>query len=115
LNGGTNFVQPQRGGGGGGFPGGGGDIGGQRGGDFGGQRGGGQRGGGYPGGGNRGPNGGFNQNQNNRTVTFQMQIQNLLNNIQLNGYSGTMTSPYFGKASNARNPRQIEAGLRFNF
>jgi hypothetical protein len=109
-NGVNNLVPPQRGGGG--FPGGGG-FGGQRGGDFPGQRGG-NRGGGFPGGG-RGPNnGGFNQN-NGPTVTFQMQVQNLLNHTQLNSYSGTMTSPFFGKASSARNPRQVEVGLRLNF
>ena len=121
LNGVNNFLPPQRGGGGG-FPGGGGggDFGGQRGGgDFGGQRGdGGQRGnrGGF-GGGNRGQNnGGFNNAPNNGpTVTFQMQVQNLLNNTQLNSFSGTMTSPFLGKASSARNPRQVEVGLRFNF
>ena len=125
VNGVNNFLPPQRGGGGG-FGGGdfggqrGGDFGGQRGGDFGGQRGeGGQRGGnrGGFGGGNRGQNnGGFNNQQNNGpTMTFQMQVQNLLNNTQLNSFSGTMTSPFFGKASSARNPRQVEVGLRFNF
>jgi Carboxypeptidase regulatory-like domain len=118
LNGVNNFLPPQRGGGG--FPG-GGDFGGQRGGlggqrgggDFGGQRGGNRGGGGF--GGNRGQNGGFNQNNNGPTVTFQMQVQNLLNHTQLNSYSGTMTSPFFGKASSARNPRQVEVGLRLNF
>jgi hypothetical protein len=44
-----------------------------------------------------------------------MQVQNLLNNTQLNSFSGTMTSPFLGKASSARNPRQVEVGLRFNF
>jgi len=44
-----------------------------------------------------------------------MQVQNLLNNTQLNSFSGTMTSPFFGKASSARNARQVEVGLRFNF
>jgi hypothetical protein len=118
LNGVNNYVEPQRGGGG--FPGGGG------GGDFGGgQRGGGDRGGdfaggqrgnrgNFPNGGNRGQNQNFNQN-NGKTVTFNVQIQNLLNNTQLNGYSGTMSSTFFGRASTARNPRQVEAGLRFNF
>ena len=57
----------------------------------------------------------FNQNNNGRSITFNIQVQNLLNNTQLNPYSGTMTSPFFGKASSARNPRQIETGLRFNF
>jgi hypothetical protein len=113
LPGANNFAAPQRGGGGG-FPGGGGDFGGQRGGD------GGQRGN-FPGGGNRGNQGGnrgnnpnFNQNTG-ATMTFTVQVQNLLNHTQYNGYSGTMTSSFFGKASNARNPRQIELGLRFNF
>ena len=48
-------------------------------------------------------------------MTFTAQVQNLINHTQFNGYSGTMTSPYFGRASNARQPRQIELGLRFNF
>jgi hypothetical protein len=113
ANGVNNFVEPQRGGGG--FNGGGGgDFGGgqRNGGDFNGQRG--NRGGDF--GGNRGNNNGnFNQNNNGRSITFNIQVQNLLNNTQLNPYSGTMTSPFFGKASSARNPRQIETGLRFNF
>src|SRR4029079_8576957 len=70
-NGVNNFVEPQRGGGGG-F-GGGGDCGGGHGG--GGGEGGGQRGnrGNFPNGGNRGQNGNGNFNQNNGpTVTFQM-------------------------------------------
>ncbi len=105
----SSFAEPQRGGGGG-FPGGGGDFGGQRGNIPGGQRGAGQRGQG-----GRGPDGGgFNQ-QRGPSVTFRIQVQNVLNNQQLNSYSGVMTSPFFGKANSARNPRQVEAGLRFNF
>jgi hypothetical protein len=132
LPGANNFVAPQRGGGGGfpggggGFPGGGDFGGGQRGGgDFGGGQRGGDRGGdfggqrgNFPGGGgnrgNRGQQGNFNQG-NATTMTFTVQVQNLINHTQYNSYSGTMTSPFFGKASNARNPRQIELGLRFNF
>jgi hypothetical protein len=104
ATGANNFVEPQRGGGG--FPGGGFPGGGQRGGNRG--------GGGNPNAGNRGNNGNFNQNTG-PTVTFQMQVQNLLNNVQFNGYSGTMTSSFFGRASNARQPRQIEVGMRLNF
>jgi len=48
-------------------------------------------------------------------MSFVVNIQNLLNNQQLNGFSGVMTSPFFGRANSARNPRQIEVGLRFNF
>jgi len=101
--GGANpFVEPQRGGGfpGGGFPGGGGQRGGgpgQRGGGPGGQR-------GRPGQAPVGP-----------TMAFVVNIQNVLNNQQLAQYSGVMTSPFFGRANSARNPRQIEVGLRFNF
>lgn len=104
----NNFAEPQRGGGG--VPG--GDFGGgpRNGGDFGGQRGG-QRG---NQGGNR--NGGFNNQQNSSpTMTIRINVQNLLNNVQSNNYVGTMTSSFFGKANNGRNPRQIEAGIRFNF
>jgi len=117
LTGGNNFVEPQRGGGG--NFGGGGDAGGQRGGDFNpGQRGGGNRGGNQGNQGNqnnRNNNGNFNQNNTGPTVTFNMQIQNLFNMTQYNGYSGTMTSRFFGKPSSARNPRQIEVGMRLNF
>jgi hypothetical protein len=111
----NNFAEPQRGGGGfgGGFPGGGGDFGGQRGGDFGGQRGG--RGGDFGGRGNRGNNGGFNQQTSGPTMTIRINVQNLLNHVQYNNYVGTMTSSFFGRTNNAGNPRQIEAGVRFNF
>jgi Carboxypeptidase regulatory-like domain len=114
-NGANNFLQGGGGGfqGGGGFPGGGGNFpgGGQRGPDGGGPGGfGGQRG-------NGGNNGGFNNNQNSNipTVTFRFQVQNVFNSVQFQNFSGTMTSPYFGKANAARNPRQVEAGVRFNF
>ena len=104
--GGANpFLEPQRGGGfpGGGFPGGGrpggapGGPGGQRGAGPGGQR-------GRPGQAPTGP-----------TMAFVVNIQNVLNNQQLAQYSGVLTSPFFGRANSARNPRQIEVGMRFNF
>jgi hypothetical protein len=106
------FLEPQRGPGGG-FPGGGIPGGGQG-------RDGGRPGGGPPGG-QRGPGGpggrpgGINQPQRGPTMAFVVNIQNLLNHPQLNQYSGVMTSPFFGRANGARNPRQIELGLRFNF
>ena len=122
-NGANNFAQ-QGGGGfqGGGFPGGGGNF-----------PGGGGGGGNFPGGGQRGNgggnnNGGFNQNNGGPTVTFRLQAQNLFNSVQFNNFNGTMTSSkdpvtglyspalgYFGRANSARNPRVIEAGVRFNF
>jgi hypothetical protein len=101
--GGNTFAEPQRGGPGGGFPRGPG--GGQDG------RGGGPGG---PGGRRPGGPGGLNQ-QRVPTMAFQVNIQNLLNHVQLGQYSGVLTSPFFGRANSARNARQIELGLRFNF
>jgi hypothetical protein len=101
-NRGSNFVAPQ-GGGGGGFQGGGGGNfpggGGQRGGNPGGQRG----------------NGGNNQAASGPTMVLRLNAQNLLNNVQYSSYIGTMTSSFFGAANSARNPRIIEASVRFNF
>ena len=98
------FVEPQRGGGG--FPGGAQGGGGGRP-----PQAGGQRGPGGPG----GRPGGNNQQQRGPTMAFVVNFQNLLNHPQLNQYSGVMTSPFFGRANGARNPRQVELGLRFNF
>ena len=49
------------------------------------------------------------------TATIFMNFQNVLNHSNLGNYSGVMTSPFFGRANSARNPRQIETGIRFNF
>jgi hypothetical protein len=105
-NRGSNFVAPQGGGGGGGFQGGGG------GGNF--PGGGGQRGGANPGGGQRN-GGGNNQAASGPTMVLRLNAQNLLNNVQYSSYVGTMTSSFFGAANSARQPRIIEASVRFNF
>jgi len=110
----NNFAQQGGGFPGGGFPGGGFPGGGQRGGG-GGDFGGGQRGGGNFPGGNRRNNGGFNQQTTGPTVTFRIQAQNLLNSVQYNNFVGTMTSSFFGFTNSARNSRQIETSVRFNF
>ena len=106
---GNPFLDPQRGGGfpGGGFPGGGQGRPGGPGGP-----------GGRPGGGGgpangRGRPGGLAPV--GPTMAFVVNIQNVLNNQQLAQYSGVLTSPFFGRANSARNPRQIEVGMRFNF
>ncbi len=107
----ASFAEPQRGGGGfpGGFPGGGGGEqrgpgGGPGGGDRGGQRGG-------PG----GPGGRGQQPSRGPTMSFTANVNNLLNNTQYGNFSGVMTSPFFGKPTNAQNWRQVNLGLRFNF
>jgi len=48
-------------------------------------------------------------------MAFVVNIQNVFNHQQLAQYSGVLTSPFFGRANSARNPRQIEVGMRFNF
>jgi hypothetical protein len=111
--GGNPFLEPQRGGGfpgggfpGGGFPGGQGRPGGPPGGP------GGRPGGGNPGNGRGRP--GVNA-PTGPTMAFVVNIQNVFNHQQLAQYSGVLTSPFFGRANSARNPRQIEVGMRFNF
>ncbi len=78
----------------------------------GGPRSGGMRGGpGGPGGGmfgGGGETGRFN-------VQLSAQITNLLNRVNYGGYSGVLSSPYFGQANSASGARQLEIGLRFSF
>lgn len=96
-----SFAEPQFGGGGGG-QGPHGPVGGRPG--MGGP-------GGGPGG--RGP-GGMNR-PTGPTMTFSVNFQNVFNHTNFTNYSGVLTSPFFGRPTNARNPRQIELGMRFNF
>ena len=42
-------------------------------------------------------------------------MNNAFNRTNYGTPSGVMTSSYFGRSFNARNPREIEAGLRFSF
>jgi carboxypeptidase family protein/TonB-dependent receptor-like protein len=78
-------------------------------------------GGGRPGGGGggvRGPGGGGRPGGNQQagpTATIFVNVQNLLNHTNFANYSGVLTSPFFGRANAALNPRQIELGVRFNF
>jgi len=42
-------------------------------------------------------------------------MNNAFNTVNLGTPSGVMTSPFFGKSTNASNPREIEVGMRFQF
>jgi Carboxypeptidase regulatory-like domain len=53
--------------------------------------------------------------RNQTTMTFSINVRNLLNNTQLQNYSGVLTSPFFGKANRAANGRTVALNLRFNF
>jgi hypothetical protein len=66
-------------------------------------------GGGMPGSGVSGPN-------NSRyRVELYASAQNVTNHRNYIGYSGVVTSPFFGTPTNVLNPRKIEVGMRFGF
>jgi hypothetical protein len=72
------------------------------------------------GGGGGGPMGGgmggmFGDNRHKYNITVGLNVQNVLNHTNLSGFSGTLTSPFFGIANRALQSRRIEAQVRFNF
>ena len=93
-----------------------GGMGGMGGGGRGGGPGGGMGGmmGGGPGGGGRGGGGGIPEGSR-YSLQVQVQVSNLLNKVNYGQYSGTLTSPYFLKASTASAARQYEMSMRFSF
>ena len=48
-------------------------------------------------------------------MQFFMQGQNLTNQSNYLGYSGTMSSPFFGRPTAVREMRKIDAGINLNF
>ncbi|HLQ75868.1 MAG TPA: carboxypeptidase regulatory-like domain-containing protein [Terriglobia bacterium] len=48
-------------------------------------------------------------------LTFSVSVQNLLNNTRINGYSGVITSPLFGKPTGYGNGRSIQLSLNSRF
>jgi hypothetical protein len=76
-----------------------------------------QRGGGG-GGGFGGPGGGGNRggNANSRySMELFAQATNVLNHVTRTGYSGNLSSRFFGTPISVGQPRDINVGLRFNF
>ena len=51
----------------------------------------------------------------NPLITFNVQVQNLLNNTRVNGYSGVITSPLFGTATTWGAGRSITLSLQTRF
>jgi hypothetical protein len=49
------------------------------------------------------------------TLQFYAAAQNVTNRKNYVGYSGVVTSPFFGQPTNVLNPRKIELGVRFGF
>jgi Carboxypeptidase regulatory-like domain len=48
-------------------------------------------------------------------LTFSLQAQNLTNRNNYIGYSGVLTSPFFGQPTAVLNPRRIVFNIAFNF
>jgi hypothetical protein len=85
-----------------------------------------QGGGGFggAGGGGQGGQGGFGRqggqgNQGNNNSRFSMEIslqaQNLLNHVTYTGYTGNLSSRFFGTATSVGGARDVNLSVRFNF
>jgi hypothetical protein len=48
-------------------------------------------------------------------MQFFVQAQNLTNRANYVGYSGTITSPFFGRPTSVAGTRKVEAGINFSF
>jgi hypothetical protein len=48
-------------------------------------------------------------------VTLRVEAQNLTNHANYTGYSGLLTSQFFGQPTTVTNPRRIDLGVVFNF
>ena len=61
--------------------------------------------------------GGFSGGADEKRWRFELYVAgtNIFNNTNLLGYSGVMTSPFFGQATSASAPRRLELGARFGF
>jgi hypothetical protein len=67
------------------------------------------------GGGGGGMAGGFGGGADGSRYRLELYVasQNLTNRRNYVGYSGVLTSPFFGQPTNVLNPRKIEIGVRF--
>ena len=63
----------------------------------------------------RGGRGGNWREQHQMMSELYVRATNVLNTVALVGYSGVATSPFFGEATAARQPRRIEVGTRIMF
>ena len=59
--------------------------------------------------------GGYYGRRTGVRMTITARAENLLNNVNFQSFSGVMTSPFFGRATRARDARQIRLFVRFNF
>ena len=75
-----------------------------------------QGGGGFGGGqGGFGGRGGGNQGNSRFSMEIFARANNVLNRVTRQGYTGNMSSPFFGLPTSVGRPREVNVGLRFNF
>jgi hypothetical protein len=48
-------------------------------------------------------------------LQFFVQVQNVTNRANYIGYSGVLTSPFFGQPTRVANPRKVDIGMSFQF
>ena len=65
---------------------------------------------GFGGPGGRGGNAG-----GGKSMELFVQAQNVLNHVTHTGYTGNLSSPFFGLATSVGQPRDVNLGIRFNF
>lgn len=56
----------------------------------------------------------FEQGQRFR-IQFFVNAQNLTNRANYTGYSGTLTSPFYGRATSVAGTRRVDTGINFSF
>jgi hypothetical protein len=56
-----------------------------------------------------------NQPASRYRLQLFMQAQNITNHANYTGYSGTMTSPFFGQPTNVQGTRKIDVGVQLTF
>jgi hypothetical protein len=57
----------------------------------------------------------FDQGTARYRLQLYVQVQNLTNAVNYLGYSGTLTSPFFGRPTTVREMRKIDVGIGMNF
>lgn len=68
-----------------------------------------------PQGGFGGPGFGRGPGGSRYSVELFVQAQNVLNHVTRTGYTGNLSSPFFGTATSVGAPRDVNVGLRFSF
>jgi hypothetical protein len=57
----------------------------------------------------------FQQDPTRYRLQVFVQVQNLTNRPNYVGYSGTLTSPFFGQPTAVNGTRKVDVGMNLNF